>query len=80
MTIARASGIAAPEALGQSVGARPGGGRPGEDGPMDSATDDVSQAIAGELLLMDPDVRASRERAGRLLDPEFVEVAGSGRR
>lgn len=80
MTIARASGIAAPEALGQSVGARPGGGRPGEDGPMDSATDDVSQAIAGELLLMDPDVRASRERAGRLLDPEFVEVGGSGRR
>ncbi|MET8644319.1 DUF4440 domain-containing protein [Streptomyces sp. NPDC004675] len=47
---------------------------------MDRATDDVNQAIAGELLLMDPDVRASRERAGRLLDPEFVEVGGSGRR
>ncbi|MEU6492788.1 DUF4440 domain-containing protein [Streptomyces sp. NPDC046984] len=47
---------------------------------MDRATDDVNRAIAGELLLMDPDVRASRERAGRLLDPEFVEVGGSGRR
>ncbi|MFB7373892.1 DUF4440 domain-containing protein [Streptomyces sp. NPDC056222] len=47
---------------------------------MDGATDDVSQAIAGELQLMDPAVRASRERAGQLLDPEFVEVGGSGRR
>lgn len=47
---------------------------------MDSATDDVSQAIAGELQLMDPRVRASPELAGRLLDPEFVEVGGSGRR
>jgi len=47
---------------------------------VDGATDDVSQAIAGELQLMDPDVRALRERAGQLLDPEFVEVGGSGRR
>lgn len=47
---------------------------------MDSATDDVNQAIAGELQLMDPRVRASRELAGQLLDPEFVEVGGSGRR
>ncbi|MFS8198569.1 DUF4440 domain-containing protein [Streptomyces sp. CWNU-52B] len=44
------------------------------------AADDVNQAIAGELRLMDPWVRASRELAGRLLDPEFVEVGGSGRR
>lgn len=29
---------------------------------------------------MDPHVRASREVAGQLLDPEFVEVGGSGRR
>lgn len=29
---------------------------------------------------MDPRVRLSRERAGQLLDPEFVEVGGSGRR
>ncbi|MFF6983687.1 DUF4440 domain-containing protein [Streptomyces sp. NPDC008343] len=47
---------------------------------MSSATDDVNQAIAGELQLMDPRVRASRERAAQLLDPEFVEVGGSGRR
>ncbi|MFJ8196843.1 DUF4440 domain-containing protein [Streptomyces sp. NPDC096152] len=47
---------------------------------MDEATDDVRQAIAGELALMDPRIRASREFAGRLLDPEFVEVGGSGRR
>ncbi|MFB7373881.1 hypothetical protein ACFC0D_28970 [Streptomyces sp. NPDC056222] len=39
---------------------------------MDGATDDVNQAIAGELQLMDPRVRASRERAGQLLDPEAV--------
>ncbi|MCX4513732.1 nuclear transport factor 2 family protein [Streptomyces sp. NBC_01619] len=47
---------------------------------MDSPTDDVAQAIAGELQLMDPHVRASRELAGQLLDPQFVEVGGSGRR
>jgi hypothetical protein len=46
---------------------------------MDSAEDDVNQAIAAELQLMDPRVRASRERAGLLLDPEFVEVGRSGR-
>ncbi|MFF4053999.1 DUF4440 domain-containing protein [Streptomyces chartreusis] len=47
---------------------------------MDGATDGVNQAIAGELQLMDPRVRASRELAGQLLDPDFVEVGGSGRR
>lgn len=47
---------------------------------MDSASDAVKQAIAAELQLMDPRVRASRERAARLLDPEFVEVGASGRR
>ncbi|MCK7622406.1 DUF4440 domain-containing protein [Streptomyces sp. RS10V-4] len=53
---------------------------------MDSASDEVDeadevkQAIEAELQLMDPRVRSSRERAGRLLDPEFVEVGGSGRR
>ncbi|MEU5281488.1 DUF4440 domain-containing protein [Streptomyces asoensis] len=50
------------------------------DDATDDATDDVNQAIAGELQLMDPRVRASRERAAQLLDPEFVEVGGSGRR
>ncbi|MGW5231565.1 nuclear transport factor 2 family protein [Streptomyces nodosus] len=47
---------------------------------MDDAEDDVNQAIAGELQLMDPRVRASQELATQLLDPEFVEVGGSGRR
>ncbi|MFG3406980.1 DUF4440 domain-containing protein [Streptomyces sp. NPDC048142] len=45
-----------------------------------SADTDVSAAIAGELQLMDPTVRGSRSLAGRLLDPEFVEVGASGRR
>ncbi|MFF3483575.1 DUF4440 domain-containing protein [Streptomyces sp. NPDC002701] len=45
-----------------------------------AAADEVERAIAAELRLMDPAVRASRELAGRLLDPEFVEVGGSGRR
>ncbi|MGX1476169.1 UNVERIFIED_CONTAM: hypothetical protein RKD50_004977 [Streptomyces canus] len=40
----------------------------------------MDQAIAGELQLMDPRVRASRELAGQLLDPQFVEVGASGRR
>jgi hypothetical protein len=47
---------------------------------MQSGSDEVGQAIAGELQLMDPRVRASREQAARLLDPEFVEVGASGRR
>lgn len=52
---------------------------------MDTGTpaggpDEVQQAITGELQLMDPRVRASRERAAQLLDPEFTEVGASGRR
>ncbi|WP_329012615.1 nuclear transport factor 2 family protein [Streptomyces sp. NBC_00690] len=47
---------------------------------MNGETDDVHHAIAGELQLMDPHIRASAELAGQLLDPEFVEVGGSGRR
>jgi hypothetical protein len=47
---------------------------------MTHASDDVSQAIAGELSLTDPVVRSSRARFERLLDPEFVEVGSSGRR
>ena len=42
--------------------------------------DDVAAAIAGELSLMDPAVRASRTETARLLDPEFTEVGASGRR
>ncbi|MCM2575851.1 nuclear transport factor 2 family protein [Streptomyces meridianus] len=44
------------------------------------ATDDVQVAIAGELRLHDPAVRASRSAAEQLLDPDFVEVGKSGRR
>ncbi|AXU17373.1 DUF4440 domain-containing protein (plasmid) [Streptomyces clavuligerus] len=40
----------------------------------------MAEAVAGELRLLDPRVRASREHAGRLLDPEFTEVGASGRR
>ncbi|WP_432169381.1 DUF4440 domain-containing protein [Streptomyces sp. 1222.5] len=47
---------------------------------MRTAQDDVAEAIQGELRLMDPRVRVSRDLAGRLLDPEFVEVGASGRR
>ncbi|WP_078652296.1 hypothetical protein [Streptomyces sp. NRRL F-525] len=44
------------------------------------ASDAVNEAIAGELALLDPAVRASRSEAVRLLDPEFVEIGASGRR
>jgi hypothetical protein len=47
---------------------------------MNDESAQVEAAIAGELRLMDPEVRASRELAGQLLDPEFVEVSTSGRR
>jgi hypothetical protein len=47
---------------------------------MSRETDEVGEAIAGELRLMDPNVRMSRELARQLLDPDFVEVGVSGRR
>lgn len=47
---------------------------------MSAATDGVAEAIAGELQLMSPEVRASRALAERLLDPDFAEVGASGRR
>ncbi|MER7488971.1 nuclear transport factor 2 family protein [Streptomyces sp. NPDC126497] len=47
---------------------------------MNQETDGVGEAIAGELRLMDPEVRASRSLARQLLDPDFVEVGASGRR
>ncbi|MGW1281670.1 nuclear transport factor 2 family protein [Streptomyces tsukubensis] len=46
----------------------------------EETTDGVAEAIAGELELLSPRVRSDREAAGRLLDPEFVEVGASGRR
>ncbi|MFD8804592.1 DUF4440 domain-containing protein [Streptomyces sp. NPDC059597] len=47
---------------------------------MSEETDGVREAIAGELRLMDPGVRASPSLSRQLLDPEFVEVGSSGRR
>ncbi|MGV9453715.1 nuclear transport factor 2 family protein [Streptomyces sp. NPDC003635] len=47
---------------------------------MNHAPDEVTQAVEGELRLLDPTVRASRSLAAELLDPEFVEVGASGRR
>jgi hypothetical protein len=43
-------------------------------------SDEVNEAVAAELRLMDPNVRASRSLARELLDPEFVEIGASGRR
>lgn len=42
-------------------------------------TDATAAAIAGELALLDPAVRADRDTASRLIDPEFVEVGQGGR-
>jgi hypothetical protein len=42
-------------------------------------TDATAAAIAGELALLDPAVRADREAAAKLIDPEFVEVGQGGR-
>ncbi len=47
---------------------------------MSDETAQVAAAVAGELRLLDPAVRASRELAAELLDPEFAEVGASGRR
>ncbi|MEU0673530.1 DUF4440 domain-containing protein [Streptomyces sp. NPDC006172] len=47
---------------------------------MTHESDDVNEAIRGELSLLDPAVRSSRVRYQRLFDPEFVEVGTSGRR
>lgn len=45
-----------------------------------SASDpDVDQVIIGEMRLMEPAVRRSREQAAALLDPEFREFGSSGR-
>lgn len=49
-------------------------------GTEGGAGEAVQQAIAGELRLLEPRVRASRRLAAELLDPEFTEVGKSGRR
>lgn len=40
----------------------------------------VRAAVAGELRLLDPRVRASDAEVTALLDPEFLEFGASGRR
>ncbi|MER7057873.1 DUF4440 domain-containing protein [Streptomyces sp. NPDC000351] len=40
----------------------------------------VQAAIAAEMRLLDPDVRASPVLVSELLDPEFTEFGASGRR
>ncbi|OKJ04513.1 hypothetical protein AMK18_04840 [Streptomyces sp. CB01249] len=40
----------------------------------------VRAAMAGEMRLLDPAVRASPEAVTELLDPEFAEFGASGRR
>lgn len=42
-------------------------------------TDATAAAIAGELALLDPAVRADRQAASKLIDPEFLEVGQGGR-
>ncbi|MEV3932076.1 MULTISPECIES: DUF4440 domain-containing protein [unclassified Streptomyces] len=39
----------------------------------------VRAAIASEMRLLDPDVRASPTLVSELLDPEFTEIGASGR-
>ena len=39
---------------------------------------EVAAALAGELRLLDPEVRSSPDLAGALLDPEWTEVGRSG--
>jgi hypothetical protein len=48
----------------------------------DATTEDpeIAEVLRRELLLLDPTVRASRERALELLHPDFVEFGASGRR
>jgi hypothetical protein len=53
--------------------AAPGEGRDGE------ARRETEAAVAGELRLLDPEVRRSPERAWPLLHPAFTEHGASGR-
>lgn len=46
---------------------------------MSEDADAVAAAIEGELALLDPEVRASRQRVDALLHPDFSEFGASGR-
>ncbi|NYH55185.1 hypothetical protein HNR06_004774 [Nocardiopsis arvandica] len=48
-------------------------------GSGDGAGEAVQRVIEGELMLLEPRVRASRRLAAELLDAEFTEVGKSGR-
>ncbi|MFG2141534.1 DUF4440 domain-containing protein [Streptomyces sp. NPDC048650] len=39
----------------------------------------VEAAVAAEMRLLDPEVRASSALVSELLDPEFIEIGASGR-
>ncbi|GAA2304706.1 hypothetical protein GCM10010149_63050 [Nonomuraea roseoviolacea subsp. roseoviolacea] len=45
----------------------------------DERTDPIQAAIAGELRLLDREVRSSARLMAELLDPEFTEIGASGR-
>lgn len=47
---------------------------------MACETDEVQAAVEGEMRLLEPAVRSSRDLVEELLDPDFVEVGSSGRR
>lgn len=51
-----------------------------EAGSADGSHAEVAAALAGELRLLEPEVRQSAALAGELLDPKFVEVGSSGQR
>ncbi len=40
----------------------------------------MDAAVAGELRLLDPEVRGDPDRVSALLDPDFFEFGASGRR
>lgn len=48
-----------------------------DDGAADP---DIAEVIRRELMLLDPDVRASGNLVLELLHPDFVELGASGRR
>jgi hypothetical protein len=47
---------------------------------MTCETDEVQAAVEGEMRLLKPAVRLSRDLVEGLLDPDFIEVGSSGRR
>ncbi|MBB5961382.1 hypothetical protein FHS22_000620 [Planomonospora venezuelensis] len=46
---------------------------------MDGQEDSVRAAIAGEIRLLDREVRSSAVLMDQLMDPEFTEIGASGR-